>query len=58
MLMCRFHKNKKFLGSHKEYVNNWALPNARKCHLNGLCNLGYYCIGMYHKNENSYQKPQ
>lgn len=56
--MCNFNKNKKFFGSYKEYVNNWALSNARKCRLNGLCNLGYCCIGKYLKNENSYQKSQ
>lgn len=56
--MYNFNKNKKFLSSHKEYVNNWALPNARKCRLNGLYKLGYCCIGMYLKNENSYQKTQ
>ena len=39
--MCNFNKNKKFLNSIKGYVNNWALPNARKCLLNGLYNLGY-----------------
>lgn len=40
--MCNFHKNKKISSNHKEYVNNWALPNARKCPLNGLCRLGEY----------------
>lgn len=44
MLMCNFNKNKKFLGNLKEYVNNWALPNARKCPLNGLRRLGYQDI--------------
>lgn len=39
--MCKCHKNKKFLDNIKEYVNNWALPNARKCPLNGLRKLGY-----------------
>ena len=45
MFMCNFNKNKKFLSNLKRYVNNWTLHNARKCRLNGLCKLGYCCIG-------------
>lgn len=56
--MCNFNKNKKFFDSIKGYGNNWTPHNARKCLLNGLCNLGYCCIGKYLKNENSYQKTQ
>jgi hypothetical protein len=56
--MCNFHKNKKISSNHKEYVNNWALPNARKCPLNGLCRLGYQDIKTSLKNENSNQKTQ